>query len=281
LHYVDRPCVLSYCSTRDGYRKGEMTDLGTALEAREQPAEQRTISQLLDAQRPQIERALPAAFLRRDPDRFVRVVMTEIRRNPTLLECTPESLLGALMLSAQLGLEPGPLGWVYLSSFKKECTLIIGYKGYIELGYRSGRLGSIRTATVFEGDEFVYEERESGPFLRHRETRPADRGQVVCYYSRATIVGGKPSVKRLWPEDVEAAKSRSPMGKLGKGPWHSDYESMAWKTCIRRHAALLPQSVELARAVAVDETAAVWEHGELKAEAVSLEATTPDEEKVS
>lgn len=258
-----------------------MTDLGTALEKQGQPAEQRTISQLLDAQRPQIERALPAAFLRRDPDRFVRVVMTEIRRNPALLECTPESLLGALMLSAQLGLEPGPLGWVYLSPYKRECTLIIGYKGYIELGYRSGRLGSIRTATVWEGDEFVYEEREGGPHMRHREARPADRGAVVCYYSRATIVGGKPSIKRLWPGDIAATKARSPMGKKNVGPWHTDFEAMAWKTCIRRHAATLPQSVEMARAVAVDESPAVWEHGELKAEAASFEDMSPDEEKVS
>lgn len=217
-------------------------------------SESGTLLDLLERQRPAIEKALPTAI---GAERFARLVTTEIRRNPLLLECIPESVLGAMMLAAQLGLEPGPLGHAYLIPFKEQgkyvCQFVIGYKGYIELGYRSGRLGSLRTATVHEGDTFDYEERETGPYLRHRECPPSDRGKIVCYYSRATIIGGKPSVKRLWPEEIEAARKRSPLGRQNKGPWHTDYEAMAHKTCVRRHAATLPQSAILARALEVDE----------------------------
>lgn len=227
------------------------TELGAALAEREQPQEQRTILQLIERQRPAIETALPNTI---GAERFTRLVLTEIRRTPQLLDCSPESVLGAMMLSAQMGLEPGPLGWVYLIPFKRECQFVIGYKGYIELGYRSGRLGSVRVATVYQGDDFHYEEREGGPFLRHRESAPSERGDAVCYYSRATIVGGKPTVKRLWPEEIEAARKRSAAGSKGQGPWATDYEAMAWKTCVRRHAATWPQSASLADAVANDET---------------------------
>ena len=218
------------------------------------PKAELTVRDLLDRMQPEIEKAAPRAI---GAERFTRLVLTELRRNPVLFDCKPESVIGAMMLCAQLGLEPGPLGHAYLVPYKEHgvqvCQFVVGYKGYIELGYRSGRLGSIRLATVWEGDEFIYEEREGGPYLRHRECAPVDRGREVCYYSRATIVGGKPHVKRLWPEEIEAARKRSPLGKLNRGPWHTDYETMAWKTCLRRQAPVLPQSVHFARALEADE----------------------------
>src|SRR5436309_12826592 len=99
--------------------------LGSQLEKRAEnttaPAQQqqgngapRSIYQLIEAQKQEIARALPKHM---DADRLARVAITTLRQTPRLLECTPQSLLGALMLSAQLGLEPGPLGHAYLVPF--------------------------------------------------------------------------------------------------------------------------------------------------------------------
>lgn len=228
-----------------------MGDVTQALERRAMPKEHRTIYDLIDRQRPAIERALPNAI---GAERFARIVMTEVRRVPALLECSPESLLGALMLSAQLGLEPGPLGHVYFVPFKKQVTFIVGYRGMIDLARRSEKLSGIRAATVYEGDGFDYEERARGPYLVHREASPDERGEVVCYYGHATIVRGTPLVKRLWPSDVEAARKRSPAARSGSGPWLTDFEAMAWKTCVRRMAPWLPMTVQAGRAIEVDES---------------------------
>ena len=57
-----------------------------------------------DKMKSQFAMALPKHI---DTERFVRIALTCIRQNPKLAECSRESLLGALMTSSQLGLEPG------------------------------------------------------------------------------------------------------------------------------------------------------------------------------
>ena len=69
---------------------------------------------------------------------LTRIAITEIRTNPKLLECSLVSLAGAVMKSAQLGLQLGLLGHCYLVPYKDEATFILGYKGMIELARRSG-----------------------------------------------------------------------------------------------------------------------------------------------
>lgn len=247
-----------------------------ALERKRVTPQTGTLLDLIERQTPAIERALGGAI---GAERFARVVTTEIKRNPKLLECAPETVLGSLMLSAQLALEPGPLGHVYLVPFKNhgkmECTFFLGYRGMIELARRSDRLGLIRAATVYEGDFFEYEERQSGPRLVHRECAPDGRGEIVCDYALATVrVGARtlvPHVKRLWPSEIDAARKRSQLGRKNEGPWQTDEIAMRHKTCIRRLSAWLPMTAHFARALEVDETPAVWNGSEVEADAESVE----------
>lgn len=214
-----------------------------------QPREARTIHELLVRMEPELAKVLPATIT---PERFARIVTTELRRTPALLECSPESVLGCLMLTAQLGLEPGPLGHVYLVPYKRECTFIVGYKGFVDLGYRSGLLRSIVARTVYAGDGFEYQEGTS-PKLTHKPAEPAERGDPKCWYAVAHLTtGGKP-FHVLYPEDVEARRKRSASGRDGKGPWSTDYDAMARKSCIRALAAVLPVSAPLAVALQSDD----------------------------
>lgn len=226
-----------------------------ALELRKATPEEQSIHDLIARMTPQIERALPSQI---GADRFTRLILTELRRTPILYDCSPESLLGAMLLSAQLGLEPGPLGHVYLMPFKREVSFILGYRGMIELARRSGQVGLIRAAVVYGGDEFDYYETQTGPKLRHVEAEPVERGEAVCYYGLATFHAGPRSwasvVKRLWPADVEAARKRSPMGRENRGAWQTDFEAMALKTCIRRMAPWLPMTPLMGRALGLDES---------------------------
>jgi recombination protein RecT len=161
-------------------------------------------------------------------------------------------VLAAAILCAQLGLEPGPLGHAYLVPFQKECTFILGYKGMIELARRSGLLKDLSTGVVREGDTFTFR-RGSRPLVEHVDARPEERGDVVCYWGVARFAGGGCLVERLWPAEIEAARNRSPAGKRGVGPWHTDFEAMARKTVVRRMAPYLPMTPLLARALETDE----------------------------
>ncbi len=227
-----------------------MSDLTEALVERAETPERRTIIDLLRRQQPELARVLPAEIT---PERFARVVLTELRRTPKLLECSPESLLGAMMLAAQLGLEPGPLGHVYLVPYKREVTLVIGYRGIVELAYRSGRLRSIQAATVREGDAFSYR-LGSRAYLDHTPAGPPGERQPVAYYAVAQLRGGGSPFAVIYPEDVERARHRSAAKDNPLSPWTTDYDAMARKTAICRLAPLLPQTAQIGRALDVDET---------------------------
>ena len=224
------------------------TDLRSALAVQPKGAE--TIEAWLSARTASLDAILPRAL---GVERFTRICLTEIGKNPELRTCSPASLAGCLMLCAQLGLEPGPLGWAYLVPFKNECTFILGYKGIIELARRSGQLRDIETGIVYEGDAFDFR-KGSRRFLDHKPNLDRDpKDKIVAYYAVVRLVRGGVEFEILTPADVESARMRSPMGKLGKGAWHTDYAAMARKTCVRRLSPYLPASVEFARALQADE----------------------------
>jgi recombination protein RecT len=216
-------------------------------------AASRTVYDLLERQKSQIALALPRAM---SADRFARIVFTECRRTPRLLGCTPESLLGAVMLGAQLGLEPGPLGHCYLVPFRNskartvEVQFIIGYRGLIDLARRSGNIESIVARDVRQGDWFEFEygldER-----LVHRPPL-TDRGDPVAYYGIARYRDGGHSMLVMSLADIAMRRLRS--RSKDAGPWVTDFDAMARKTVIRAMAAYLPLSIEAASAVAADES---------------------------
>lgn len=218
-----------------------------------QPA---TLAQFVEAMLPQIKRALPAHV--GGADRIARIALTELRRVEHLAEATQESFAGALMTCAQLGLEPGGVsGEAYLLPFwsKKvrayEVQLVLGYQGMIKLFWQHPLAAGLDSHTVYEGDEFDYEYGLE-PKLRHVPARGSAKGRPTHYYAVARLANGGNAFVVLDVEDVEAIRKRSKAKDFG--PWQTDYDAMARKTCVRQLFKLLPKSAELARAVAHDET---------------------------
>ena len=81
---------------------------GTSVAKKENKS--KTIFDVIQTGAKQFATALPKHI---NSDRFVRIAITTIRQNPKLAQCNQASLLGALIVSAQLGLEPGVLGQCY------------------------------------------------------------------------------------------------------------------------------------------------------------------------
>ena len=193
------------------------------------------------------------------PERLTRIVMTECRKTPALLNCSPESFYGAVLQCAALGLEPGSaLGHCYLLPFgngkakdgRPNAQLLIGYRGMIDLARRSGQIISLQAWTVHEFDTFEYQ-LGLDPNIRHIPCSTADRGKVTHVYAVAKLKGGGVQFEVMSRAEIEAVRQTSKAG--GSGPWANHWDEMAKKTVIRRLFKYLPVSIEIARAVEVDE----------------------------
>lgn len=186
-------------------------------------------------------------------ERMARIITTEIRKTPALAQCDQQSFLGSVIQCAQLGLEPGnSLGHAYLLPYGKQVQLIIGYRGMIDLARRSGQIISLTARTVRQHDEFDYQ-LGLHEDLTHKPYEGEDAGPITHVYAVARLQGGGVQFEVMSHAQVEAVRAQSKAGK--SGPWVSHWEEMAKKTAIRRLFKYLPVSVEIQRAVVLDEAA--------------------------
>jgi len=216
--------------------------------------ERPTIQQYIKQMQSGIKAALPSVMT---PERFTRIVLSALSTNPKLQECTPQSFLGAMMTAAQLGLEPNtPLGQAYLipywSSKRKcnECQFQIGYKGLIDLAYRSGEVSTIMAQVVYENDEFSYSFGLE-PTLKHVPAMKDRRAAMYVYAMFKTKDGGY-GYEVMSIEDVRAHAKKFSQS-YGSGPWQTNFEEMAKKTVLKRVLKYAPLKSEFLRAVAQDE----------------------------
>lgn len=211
----------------------------------------------------QLAAALPRHMT---PERMARIVTTEIRKTPALLKCERNSFLGAVIQCAQLGLEPGnSLGHAYILPFDKrekqggqwvtvrtDAQLIIGYRGMIDLARRSGQIISISARTVREGDEFSYSFGLAED-IHHIPSDEAAEGEITHVYAVARLRDGGVQFEVMSKKQIAAVQDQSK--SKDSGPWKTHWEEMAKKTVIRRLFKYLPVSVEIQRAVTLDEAA--------------------------
>lgn len=209
-----------------------------------------SIGSLIEKNSAEIAKALPKHLT---VERMTKVMLLCIDKTPDLLKCTQSSLISALMQCAELGLEPGGVrGLAYLIPYRnngedlnRTCTLIVGYKGLIQLALRSNHLQQIEARVVHGGDQFAH---EFGLQPRLRHVPALDKpGQPIAVYALARLKNGQTHVEVMTWAEVMAIKARSKSS--GDGPWVTDPEQMARKTCIRRLANYVELSPELADAM--------------------------------
>lgn len=173
----------------------------------------------------QVALALPKHMT---PERFVRVAITATTRTPKLLTCTPQSVLRCLMDLSALGLEPDGRR-AHLIPYGQECTLIVDYKGIVELVLRSGDVSRIHADLVRENDEFEY---DRGVITKHKIDFKRTRGKVYAVYCLIVMRDGAETTQVMSLEEIEEVRKRSRSGN--NGPWKTDWGEMAKKTAFRR-----------------------------------------------
>jgi recombination protein RecT len=163
-----------------------------------------------------------------------------------------------MMSAAQLGLEPNtPLGQAYLIPYSNKGTMEvqfqIGYKGLIDLAYRSGEVELVQAHIVYENDEFVCEYGLE-PKLVHKPA-DKDRGEAVKVYAMFKTKSGGYGFDVMSMDDVRRhAEKYSQAYKSGFSPWKSNFEEMAKKTVLKRVLKYAPLKSDFVRAVVQDES---------------------------
>lgn len=242
-------------------------------------ARPKTLFDLIKEEREEFASVLPQGY---DVDQFIRDAITYIQMNPDMRACTPFSVLGALMSCAQLGLRPGVMGQSYLgkryNNMKKsyEATFLIGYKGLVELAYRSLDVASIVSRVAYERDQFevaygLHEDIIHRPYM-------GERGRPIAYYCIVRLRNGDPLFTVMSQVEMEAFQKKYG-STLPSSPWVQDFEAMAMKTVLRQLSKWMPKSTAFGVALAVDDSIRNDLEGDIVHTAVPVGQNTPEDEE--
>lgn len=197
---------------------------------------------------PQIERRLPSFLAAGTAERYAAIAVSTVQASPGLAKCTPASIVRGIVRAAEYGLAlDGVLGHAYLVPYKIKgvdtAQFQIGYRGLVELMYRTGFWASINANVVREGDFFDYEDGTS-PFIKHKRAL-GGRGKLIATYAVAhPDQGGVPTFKILDEEQVltHRAASKAYAYKPAESIWEMHPETAWQKSALRE----LSKSVAMA-----------------------------------
>ncbi len=210
-------------------------------------------------------------------ERFVRLVINVIARDPKLIravnEC-PASLIGAILVAAQLGLEPNtPLGEAFLIPYfekdkvesqragrdvwKMRINFQMGVQGVLKLAYRSGDVVSVVAEEVHERDFFKCQQ-GTDPFLTHIPYDGAeDPGEITKIYAVIRLKSGGAlfkvwSCEKILTHAQKFSKSYDAARDRFIGPWADNFFSMGKKTVLLDCLKYAPKSATLAAQLSAD-----------------------------
>lgn len=213
---------------------------------------------------PSVLKAIREACADIDPKTVAQAALISAMKNDYLARCSPPSFLAALLEGARLRLSVDPsLGHAYLIPFKNQCKFMLGYRGMIQLAYRSPMVKRIDARVVYSRDRFRIAYHEQPPY-QHEPSIAKDRGEPIMVYAVADLENGMTIIEPMSMDEVYSCRDRSESwkrhaDKTAKGewcaetPWHTDEGEMIRKTAIRRLAKRLPMADQLAQAIARDQ----------------------------
>jgi len=179
------------------------------------------------------------------PERFIRIALTAIAKTPALANCTKASLVSCLLDLSALGLEPDGRR-AHLIPFRKSqtnetiCTLLIDYKGLVELAMNTGEVSNIHADVICAKDHFSY---NMGNIERHEIDFTQDRGVMYAAYCIITMKDGTKKAEVMTKAEIDGVRQRSKA--KDSGPWVTDYNEMAKKTVFRRASKWIKLSPEV------------------------------------
>ena len=205
----------------------------------------------LEKLKPQIDLAVPKHL---SADRMARLAMTAFSTSPKLQQCSPQSIAGAIMTAAQLGLEPGVNGAGYLVPYGSTCTFVPGWRGLVDLVARSGR-GTVFTGVIFRDQRYTFTDGARRDLVIHNETDLDAPQDITHAFAIGWVQGAEYPIIELWRVS-KIEKHRDKYNKVGKQHYsHRDWEMYARKIPLLQVLKYMPCSIEVSNAVAVSHAA--------------------------
>ena len=204
---------------------------------------------LLAQARTQIAKYLPRHL---DADKMIYVALETVRADSFLRQCEPLSIVQAVLEASQLGLMLGnKLGHAYLVPRRDKkannilkCQLLIGYRGFIALAHRTGKVSSIFPAIVHQGDQFSLK-LGTGRQLSHVPLLDVSKqGDWIGAYAVVEFRDGRADFEWMTRQEIEKVKQCSESAREAWSPWKRFEDEMIKKSPIRRMAKRLCLSSE-------------------------------------
>lgn len=184
---------------------------------------------------------------------FLTSALSVINSNELLKKADQTSIYHSVMTAVTLDLPINPnLGFAYIVPYKGKAQFQIGYKGLIQLCWRSGNFKTISSTEVYEGQ--LIEENPLTGFTFDWSAKTSEK--IIGYASYFELLNGASKTLYMTKENVNKhAKKFSQSFKKGFGVWKDDFDSMAKKTVLKlllsRYA---PMTIEMQKATTLDQS---------------------------
>lgn len=256
----------------------------------------------LEHYRPQISEMVKLKGV--NPDEFIASLKNSVKIKPTLLECTIQSLMGATLTSAELGLIPNnPFQLSHIIPYNvnkgdqnnkryvKEAQFQIGYQGWFELFNRHPKISHVDCQLVFENDVFKQTKGNKPELIHEPFLDPTEKGERIGTYAIAWLKDVEhPTWVFVHKTEIMAIKKKSPGAYYRDGnenmnsPWNPENDPMGWmwmKVAIKQLSKKLPKTREIELSIYaqdVEETGKVIRVDE-QTQALKLDPITTVEDK--
>lgn len=184
---------------------------------------------------------------------FISSIVSMVNQDTMLravVQDAPQTIITSALKAASLDLTIDPaLGMAYVMPFKNskkvggewvtknEATLVIGYKGLIQMAMRTGAYININATDVREG-EIVEGSRDrmrgTMEFAWIEDDTEREKKPIIGYVAYYKLVNGMEKMVYMSKAQVDAHEQRNRKGQNMTKGWRDNYDEMALKTVLRR-----------------------------------------------
>lgn len=165
---------------------------------------------------------------------YIESVITVVTNSPSLQECSPESIMHSALRAATLRLSVDPaMHQAHLVPYSGAATLIVDYRGLVELMERTGQYKVINVSEVYSG-ETVKKNRVTGEVTIEGTPVAEDEDHVIGWMAYFEKVNGMKHWLYMTNEDCDKHGQRYSKAFTSKrSAWTTDRAKMRRKTALR------------------------------------------------
>jgi recombination protein RecT len=205
-------------------------------------------------------------------DRFVKIFLIAMNTEHTWINMDKKSLAGAILRVMNSGLDIDPSAsevWIvpFDNRNKKiiEARIMWGYKGLVQLCYRSGFVSRLGADCVYKGDYYAFHGGTEQNITHRPCSREEDKGDMIKVYAWIKLKISQDNeylVYQMTTEEIDRiAKFKyneykqylSNPNQKNPQPWLAKYDSMAKKTVFKRLYPWVPKGFAWDNTVELDD----------------------------